>query len=106
MTKEQLAEEYADIHMEKFDLTNSTHLPYFHNDRHKIENAFEAGFDAAQKLMWISVGEQEPPHNVELLVKTPSGSIHLASWRPSYNIFTCQNKSESSYDWQWLEIPQ
>ena len=32
------------------------------------------------------------------------GIIHLASWRESYNIFTCQHKSESSYDWKWKTI--
>ena len=53
---------------------------------------------------FISVSEQEPPHNTELLAKSPTGVIHLCSWRPAYNIFTCQNKSESSWDWSWKLI--
>jgi hypothetical protein len=68
---------------------------------------FIRGFNVAKKLYdpkWISVGEQEPPHNTELLVKSPSGTLHLCSWRPAYNIFTVQTKSESSYDWQWMHI--
>jgi hypothetical protein len=53
---------------------------------------------------FISVGEKEPPHNIELLVKSPSGTIHLCHWRPAYNIFTCQTKSESSWEWSWKLI--
>ena len=50
---------------------------------------------------FISVSDKEPPHNVELLAKSPTGIIHLCSWRSAYNIFTCQVKSETSLDWQW-----
>jgi len=53
---------------------------------------------------FILVGEQEPPHNIELLAKSPTGTIHLCHWRPAYNIFTCQAKSESSWDWSWKLI--
>lgn len=53
---------------------------------------------------FISVSEQEPPHNTELLAKSPTGTVHLCSWRPAYNIFTCQAKSESSLDWSWKLI--
>jgi hypothetical protein len=53
---------------------------------------------------FISVGEQKPPHDIELLAKSPTGTVHLCSWRPSYNIFTCQDKSESSWDWSWKLI--
>ena len=41
---EKLAEDYAEIHMEKFDLVDSSKLPYFHNDRYKLEDAFEADY--------------------------------------------------------------
>ena len=70
---------------------------------------FKSGFNLAEKLFkpkWISVSEQTPPSNIELLVKSPDGIVHLANWRESYNIFTCQNKDESSYDWQYTKIPQ
>ena len=70
--KEELASKYADIHMEKFDLTNSTHLPYFHNDRNKIEEAFEAGYEAGEPK-WISVEEQTPPFNEHVLIKYIKG---------------------------------
>lgn len=53
---------------------------------------------------FISVSEQEPPHNVELLAKSPAGSVHICSWRPACNIFSCQEKSESSWDWSWKFI--
>jgi hypothetical protein len=53
---------------------------------------------------FISVGEKEPPKNIELLVQSPEGQNYLASWREAYNIFTCQNKGEDSFDWKWKEI--
>lgn len=53
---------------------------------------------------FISVSEQEPPHGVELIAKSPTGVVHLTSWRPAYNIFCCQSKQDSSYDWEWKRI--
>lgn len=53
---------------------------------------------------WIPVSEKEPPSNTEVLAKSPEGSIHLTNWRRAYNIFTCQNKQESSYNWSWKTI--
>ena len=53
---------------------------------------------------WKSVSEETPPTSVELLVKSPEGIVHLSSWRESYNIFSCQAKSESSSDWKWKTI--
>lgn len=53
---------------------------------------------------FILVDVQEPPHNVEILAKSPIGTIHLCSWRLSYNIFTCQTKGEESWDWKWKLI--
>jgi hypothetical protein len=45
-----------------------------------------------------------PPNDVELLAKAPNGIIHLTSWRPAYDIFTCQNKTEKTYNWKWKLI--
>lgn len=70
---------------------------------------YRKGFEDGVKVSkpkWISVSEQIPPKNIELLVKAPDSLIHLSIWRESYNIFTCQNKDESSYDWQYMKIPQ
>lgn len=53
---------------------------------------------------FIPVSRQIPPENIELLAKSPNGYIHLCSWIPAYNIFTCQEKRESSYDWSWKLI--
>lgn len=50
---------------------------------------------------FVYVNEQEPPKDIELLVKSPDGVFHLASWRWAYSIFDCQSKSENSYNWQW-----
>ena len=49
---------------------------------------------------------ETPPTGKELLVLSPEGKYYLTSWRDSYHIFTCQNKDESSFDWQWLELPK
>jgi hypothetical protein len=53
---------------------------------------------------FIPVSEQEPPHNTELLAKSPTGTVHICSWRPAHNIFTCQGKREHSWDWSWKLI--
>ena len=53
---------------------------------------------------WKTVLEETPPSNIELLVQSPEGIVHLSSWRESYNIFSCQDKSESSSDWKWKTI--
>ena len=58
----------------------------------------------AEQNSWKSVSEETPPTSVELLVKSPEGIVHLSSWRESYNIFSCQVKSESSSDWKWKTI--
>ena len=58
----------------------------------------------AEQNSWKSVSEETPPTSVELLVKSPEGIVHLSSWRESYNIFSCQAKSESSFDWKWKTI--
>lgn len=53
---------------------------------------------------FVLASEKEPPHNIELLVKSPTGTIHLSSWRSAYGIFDCQCKSESGLDWSWKLI--
>ena len=58
----------------------------------------------AEQNSWKSVSEETPPSNIELLVQSPEGIVHLSSWRESYNIFSCQAKSESSFDWKWKTI--
>ena len=50
---------------------------------------------------WVYVNKETPPNDIELLAKAPDGTIHLTSWRPAYDIFCCQCKSESAFDWQW-----
>jgi hypothetical protein len=57
-----------------------------------------------QQNEWKTVLEETPPSNIELLVQSPRGTNHLASWRESYSIFTCQEKSESSSLWKWKLI--
>ena len=92
-TKEQLAEQYAE-NKSSSDVFRRAHI-----------KDFLAGWEAGQSK-WISVSSQEPTLNIELLVKSPNGLIYLSAWRKAYNIFTCQNKDESSYDWEWMEIPK
>ena len=50
---------------------------------------------------WLYVNEETPPNDIELLAKAPDGTIYLTSWRPAYDIFCCQCKSESAFNWQW-----
>jgi hypothetical protein len=67
-----------------------------------IEQAKE--MEKKQQDRWKTVLDETPPSNIELLVQSPRGIIHLASWREGYNIFTCQEKSESSSHWKWKTI--
>ena len=50
---------------------------------------------------WVYVNQEAPPIGEEILAKAPDGTIYLTNWRPAYDIFSCQCKSESAYDWQW-----
>ena len=69
------------------------------------KNAFIEGAKWQQEQdRWKTVSEEIPPSNIELLVESPDGIVHLSSWRESYNIFSCQAKSESSYNWKWKTI--
>lgn len=62
--------------------------------------------DLLENPRWYYVSEFIPPENTELLVKSPDGKVHLTSWRPAHNIFTVQEKTESSEDWKWRKIPK
>jgi hypothetical protein len=72
----------------------------------KSDKAKDYWFDIFKKNKekWNKVTEDTPPSNVELLVKSPNGIIHLSRWRESYNIFGCQAKSESIVGWKWKKI--
>lgn len=47
---------------------------------------------------------EQPPTEKELLVKSPDGVYHLAYYRITYNIFTCQSKHESISGWKYIVI--
>lgn len=53
---------------------------------------------------WKTVSEQTPPDSIQVLVQDPYGKYYLTSWRKSYSIFSCQEKTESSIDWKWKPI--
>ena len=93
-------EEAAEKHIKKNSLYFDT--PY---EKNHSRVAFIEGAKWQQEQdRWKAVYEETPPIHVELLVKSPEGIVHLASWRESYNIFTCQAKSESSLNWKWKTI--
>jgi hypothetical protein len=74
------------------------------NDPVRI-NSFIAGAKwQREQYSWKRVYDETPPSHIELLVKSPDGIVHLSSWRESYAIFSCQDKRESSLDWQWKTI--
>jgi hypothetical protein len=68
------------------------------------DGVFEGAKWQQEQDRWKTVCEETPPIHVELLVKSPEGIVHLSSWRESYNIFSCQAKSESSLNWKWKTI--
>ena len=73
------------------------------SDNITVEVARELLLDALG-VNWIYVDNQTPPNNIELLVMSPSGTHYLTTWRPAYNIFSCQSKGSSTYDWKWKLI--
>jgi hypothetical protein len=70
--------------------------------KYVIDQAKE--MESQQQNEWKTVLEETPPSNIELLVQSPEGINHLASWREGYSIFTCQEKSETSSHWKWKLI--
>lgn len=75
--------------------------------KEQIDNLIKIALEMEEqfhKNEWIDVIEQTPPLKTELLVKSPTGVTHIASWRAAYNIFTCQCKSESTLGWKWKLI--
>jgi hypothetical protein len=82
---------------------------YEHVEGNLYSTSFKNGFDIGAKWQqeqdrWKTVYEETPPIHVVLLVQSPEGIVHLSSWRESYNIFSCQAKSESSLNWKWKTI--
>ena len=92
---EKAAEEEASSFYEKERLQNFS----------KYKQVFIKGAKLqAEQNSWKLVSEETPPTSVELLVKSPNGIIYLSSWRESYQIFSCQEKSEASLNWKWRTI--
>lgn len=82
---------------------------YSKQEVEEITRALEIGFNFAEELSkpkWVTVSEQTPPKNIDLLAKSPEGLVHITNWREAYDIFTVQTKDESSFDWEWMQIPE
>ncbi|MCK9417193.1 hypothetical protein M0Q97_11125 [Candidatus Dojkabacteria bacterium] len=69
-------------------------------------SAFIAGYESNIPVSndWVYVYEKTPPNDIEVLAKSPKGIIHLCNWREAYDIFTVQDKTDDSHDWQWKLI--
>lgn len=63
---------------------------------------------AITSIKFTPVSEQEPPSPTPrgsvMIAISPDGMMIETDWRPSYGIFTCQNKTDSSYGWKWAVI--
>ena len=57
-------------------------------------------------LKWKCPITETPPIHKELLVKSPDGVYHIASYRKAYHIFTCQVKSETMHGWKYFVIEE
>ncbi len=56
-------------------------------------------------LSWRCPISEPPPENTELLVKSPQdGSYNVTNYRPAYEIFTCQEKGDNMYGWEYFII--
>lgn len=63
-----------------------------------------ASLKVAEATKWTYVRDQTPPLNTQVLASDCDGTVYLTTWRPAYNIFTCQYKTDSSLDWKWKLI--
>lgn len=92
-SKEELIQEF----IENLDQS------YNYKTKNERQNILDALYKIADNS-FTPVIEETPPVNIELLAKSPEGVIHITSWRPAYNIFSCQSKSEGNLDWGWKLI--
>ncbi len=53
---------------------------------------------------WKNVCDFEPISEIEILAKDEKGFVYITNWRKSYNIFSCQSKTENSNNWKWKLI--
>lgn len=67
-----------------------------------IANAIDVVVENKNPYRYVC--DEEPPMNTEILVKEPSGTLHLADWRGGYNVFTCQEKDAKTTDWMWKYV--
>ena len=58
-----------------------------------------------ETLKWRCPINEPPPENTELLIKSPhDGSYNVTNYRPAYEIFTCQEKGDDMYGWEYFII--
>lgn len=84
------------------------HLEYLYKLQERLkpedfERAKQMEADSRNNV-WIDAIDRQPDTRNEILVKSPQGIVHIAHWRPAYNIFTCQMKRESISGWLWKPI--
>lgn len=63
-----------------------------------------ASLKVTETTKWTYVRDEIPPLNTQVLASDCDGTVYLTTWRPAYNIFTCQYKTDNSLDWQWKLI--
>lgn len=93
---------YEEVNMKEEILNIAQKLYHNHLTPETATNLLLDLFNVSN--MFIPVSKQVPPANVELLVKSPNGTIYISSWRHGYNIFSCQSKDEISFNWGWKFI--
>ena len=101
--KEIIAKKYGYLNFEAIPYNHISSVNVRYENYQDIVNEVAIEY---HRLMseWVSVDDETPPINIELLVESPTGINHLSRWRPAYNIFTCQSKGESTLDWKWKRI--
>lgn len=83
----------------------NAYLNKSHDCNDPIINAFIAGAQWYEQTHgWKEVVFNDPPPDIEILAKSPEGSVYLTKWRQSHGIFACQNKTEWIEGWSWKYI--
>jgi len=55
-------------------------------------------------IEWTSISDITPDPTREVVAMSPNGVAHITHWRPSCDIFGCQQKCDDSWDWKWAYL--
>jgi hypothetical protein len=92
--EQETIEEYLDINTETFDLTKSSDLPYYHNDRNKILDAINFGIKSQQPI--INQLKEDKEELLEMLKELHGQTLYALNENDHRSSYT--HKPSKLYD--------